>query len=328
MIGRRTFIAGLGTAAWPLMARGQQGDRVRRIGVLMSGDENDPLAKSERSAFTQALAGLGWTDGRNVLIEYRWGVVDVDRARRQAAELITLAPDVILASASPAVTGLQQVTRTVPIVFVNVIAPIGAGFVASLARPGGNTTGFTAFEYSLSGKWLEMLKQIAPRVTRVAVFRDPAISSGIGQFAVIQAVAPLFGVELTPYDTRDAGEIERAFTDIARRGIGGLIITGSTPAAMHRDLIVGLVARHRLPAIYYARYWATAGGMISYGPELVGGYRRAASYVDRILRGEKPADLPVQASSKYETVINLKTAKALGLTIPETLLATADGVIQ
>jgi putative ABC transport system substrate-binding protein len=263
-----------------------------------------------------------------VLIEYRWSVADVDRARKQAAELITLAPDVILASASAAVTGLQQVTRTVPIVFVNVIDPVGAGFVASLAQPGGNTTGFTVFEYGLSGKWLEMLKQIAPRMTRVAVFRDPAIPSGIGQFAVIQAVAPLFGVELSPYDTRDASEIEHAFTDIARRGIGGLIVTGSSTAAMHRDLIVGLVARHRLPAIYYDRNWVTAGGMISYGPDLVEGFRRAASYVDRILRGEKPAELPVQAPTAYGLVINLKTAKALGIEIPATMRALANEVIE
>jgi putative ABC transport system substrate-binding protein len=221
-----------------------------------------------------------------------------------------------------------SVTRTVPIVFVNVIDPVGAGFVASLARPGGNTTGFTVFEYGLSDKWLEMLKQIAPRVTRVAVFRDPGISSGIGQFAVIQAVAPLFGVELTPYDTRDAGEIERAFMGIARGGIGGVIVTGSSTAAMHRDLIVGLVARHRLPAIFYDHFWVTAGGMISYGPDLVEGYRRAAGYVDRILRGEKPTDLPVQAPTTYGLSINLKTAKALGIEIPATMRALANEVIE
>ena len=326
---RREFIAALGgAAAWPLAARAQQRERVRRIGVLMNWAADDPEGQARDTAFRQALQELGWTDGRNVLIEYRWGVVDVDRARKQAAELITLAPDVILASASPTVTGLQQVTRTVPIVFVGVIDPVGAGYVASLARPGGNTTGFTVFEYGLSGKWLEMLKQIAPRVTRVAVFRDPAISSGIGQFAVIQAVAPSFRVELTPYETREAGDIERAFTDIAHRGIGGLIVTGTSTASTHRDLIVGLVARHRLPAIYYARFWVTAGGMISYGPDFNDGFRRAASYVDRILKDEKPADLPVQAPTKYELLINLKTAKALGLDIPATMLARAEEVIE
>jgi putative ABC transport system substrate-binding protein len=231
--------------------------------MLMSGDENDPEWKARISAFTQALAGLGWTDGRNVLIESRWRVADVDRAGKEAAELIALAPDVILASASPAVTGLQQMTRTVPIGFVNVIDPVGAGFVGSLARPGGNTTGFTAFEYSLSGKWLEMLREIAPRVTQVSVFRDPAISSGIGQFAVIQAD-----------DTRDAGEIERAFTAIARGGIGGVIVAGSGTAQNNRNLIVGLVARYRLPAIHSDRSWVTAGAMVSYGPDLVEGFRR------------------------------------------------------
>jgi putative ABC transport system substrate-binding protein len=329
MTRRRDFIAALGgAAAWPLAARAQQSDRVRRIGVLMNLAADDPESQARLTAFRQALQELGWADGRNVLIEYRWSVADVDRARKQAADLIAMVPDVILATASPAVTGLQQVTRTVPIVFVSVIDPVGAGFVASLARPGGNTTGFALYEYSLSGKWLEMLKQIEPRVTRVAVFRDAAISSGIGQFAVIQAVAPLFGVELIPYDTHDAGEIEHAFTDIARRGIGGVIVTGSGPAAINRDLIIGLVSRHRLPAIYYSRYWVTAGGMISYGPDQVEGYRRAASYVDRILRGEKPSDLPVQAPTAYELVINLKTAKALGLTFPDKLLAIANEVIE
>jgi putative ABC transport system substrate-binding protein len=326
---RREFIAGLGGAAvWPLAAQAQQGERRRRIGFLMNFAADDPESQARLSAFRQALQELGWTDGRNVLIESRWNVADVDRARKEAAELIALAPDVILASASPAVTGLQQVTRTVPIVFVNVIAPIGAGFVASLARPGGNTTGFTAFEYSLSGKWLEMLREIAPRVTQLAVFRDPAISSGIGQFAVIQAVAPSFGVELTPYDTRDAGEIERAFTAIAGGGIGGVIVTGSGTAANNRNLIVGLVARYRLPAIHSDRSWVTAGAMVSYGSDLVEGFRRAASYVDRILRGEKPADLPVQNPTKYELVNNLKTAKALGIEFPSGLLVRADEVIQ
>jgi putative ABC transport system substrate-binding protein len=252
----------------------------------------------------------------------------VARARKPAAELIALAPDVILANASPAVTGLQELTRTVPIVFVNVIDPVGAGFVASLARPGGNTTGFTVFDYSISSKWLEMLKQIVPRVTRVAVFRDPTVSSGIGQFAVIQAVAPSFGVELTPYDTRDAGDIEGAFNDIAHRGIGGLIVTASSTAAINRDLVVGLVARHRLPAMYAFRFFVAAGGMISYGPDTIDPFRRAADYVDRILRGEKPAELPVQAPTTYGLAINLKTAKALGIEIPATMRALATEVIE
>jgi putative ABC transport system substrate-binding protein len=326
---RRSFIAGLGSAAvWPVVARAQQPDRVRRIGVLMNLEQDDPESQARLAAFRQALQELGWVDGRNMLMEYRWGAADVARARKLAAELIALAPEVILASASPTVAGLHEVTRTVPIVFANVIDAVGAGFVESMARPGGNVTGFTAFEYSISGKWLEMLKQIAPRVTRVAVLRDAAISSGIGQFAVIQAVAPSFGVELSPYDTRDAVEIERAFTAMGRGNIGGLIVTASSTATIHRDLIVGLVARHRLPAVYSGRIFVAAGGMISYGPEFTESYRRAAGYVDRILKGEKPAALPVQAPTKNELIINLKTAKALGLTIPETLLATADEVIQ
>jgi putative tryptophan/tyrosine transport system substrate-binding protein len=328
-MNRRRFIAGLGSAAaWPVAARAQQGDRVRRIGVLMNFAADDLESQTRLAAFRQALQQLGWTDGRNVMIEYRWSAVDVALAREMAAELIALAPDVIMGTGSPAVTGLQQVTHTVPIVFVNIIDPVGAGFVASLARPGGNTTGFTVFEYGISSKWLEMLKQIAPHLTRVAVFRDAAISSGIGQFAVIQAVAPSFGVELSPYDTRDPGEIERAFADIGQRGIGGLIVTASSPAANYRDLIVGLVARHRLPAIYAVRFFVTAGGMISYGPDFTEGYRRAATYVDRILRGEKAADLPVQASTTYGLAINLKTAKALGIEIPATMRALANEVIE
>jgi putative ABC transport system substrate-binding protein len=328
-VRRRDFIAGLGAvAAWPLVARAQQPQRMRRIGVLMNLEQDDPESQARLAAFRQALQELNWVDGRNILMEYRWGAADVARARKLAAELIALAPDVVLASASSTVAGLQEVTRTVPIVFVNVIDAVGAGFVESMARPGGNTTGFTLFEYSISGKWLEILKQIAPRVAQVAVLRDAAISSGIGQFAVIQAVAPSFGVELSPYDTRDAVEIERSFTAMGRGNIGGLIVTASSTATIHRDLIVGLVARHRLPAVYGNRSFVGAGGMISYGPELVESYRRAAGYVDRILKGEKPAALPVQAPTKNDLVINLKTAKALGLTIPETLLATADEVIQ
>ena len=326
---RRSFIAGLGSAAvWPVVARAQQPQRMRRIGVLMNLEQDDPESQARLAAFRQALQELNWVDGRNILMEYRWGAADVARARKLAAELIALAPDVVLASASPTVAGLQEVTRTVPIVFVNVIDAVGAGFVESMARPGGNTTGFTLFEYSISGKWLEILKQIAPRVTQVAVLRDAAISSGIGQFAVIQAVAPSFGVELSPYDTRDAVEIERSFTAMGRGNIGGLIVTASSTATIHRDLIVGLVARHRLPAVYSNRSYVAAGGMISYGPQFIESYRRAAGYVHRILKGENPAALPVQAPTKNDLVINLKTAKALGLTIPETLLATADEVIQ
>jgi putative ABC transport system substrate-binding protein len=263
-----------------------------------------------------------------VRIDTRWGAGDAERTRRYAVELLAFAPDVILASASPSVVALQQASRTVPIVFGSVIDPVGAGIVASLARPGGNATGFTAFEYSISGKWLELLKQIAPSVTRVAVLRDPAIASGIGQFAAIQAVAPSFGVELTPVDVRDAGEIERAIKAFERSPNGGLIVTGSPLAGTHRNLITTLADRYRLPAVYAFRYFVTVGGLLSYSPDTTDEFRRAAGYVDRILKGEKPADLPVQAPTKYELTINLKTAKALGLTIPQSLLATADEVIE
>jgi len=305
---RREFIAGLGSAAaWPMVAQAQQGDRVRRIGVLV-GLDDDPVSKAFVSAFTQALADLGWTDGRNVRIDYRWAAADADRSRTYAAELVALAPDVILASGSASVAGLLQTTRTVPIVFVNVIDPVGAGYVARLARPGGNVTGFTAFEYSLSGKWLELFKEIAPNLTRIAILRNPAIASGIGQFAAIQVMAPSsFGVELSPIDVRDAGEIERDVAAFARESDGGLIVTGSSSAAVHRELIVMLAARHRLPAVYPFRYFVTSGGLISYGPDPIDVFRRAAGYVDRILKGEKAADLPVQAPTKYELAINLKT---------------------
>ena len=271
---------------------------------------------------------MGWTDGRNVRIDIRWGAGDADRIRKYAAELVALAPDVILATGSAAVGPLLQATRTVPIVFVHVADPVGAGFVESLARPGGNATGFTTFEYGMSGKWLELLKEIAPGVTRAAVLRDPAIAAGIGQFGAIQSVAPSLGVEVSPVDVRDAGEIERAVAAFARAPNGGLIVTASALAIVHRDLIITLAARHKLPAVYFARYFVTGGGLISYGPDLVDQYRRAAGYVDRILKGEKPADLPVQAPTKYELVINLKTAKALGLDVPPTLLARADEVIE
>ena len=328
---RREFITLLGGAAatWPLAARAQQSERVRRIGVLVASAADDSQFQTWVGAFLQALEQLGWIDGRNVRIDIRWATANADDLRRHAAELAALAPDVIVAATGTATAApLLQATRTVPIVFVQVIDPVGAGFVESLARPGGNATGFTSFEYGLSGKWLELLKQIAPGVTRAAVLRDPAVASGIGQFAAIQAVAPSLGVELSPVDVRDAAEIERAVTAFARSGNGGLIVTASPVAARHRDLIVTLAARHRLPAVYGARHYVAGGGLISYGPDLIDQYRRAAGYVDRILKGEKPADLPVQAPTKFELVINLKTAKALGLDVPPTLLARADEVIE
>jgi putative ABC transport system substrate-binding protein len=327
---RREFITLLGgaAAAWPLRAGAQQGERVRRVGVLMNLAADDPESTARVTAFAQELQELGWTIGRNVQIDTRWAAADADLFRRYVAELVAAAPDVILAATSYAVAPLQQATRTVPIVFVNTVDPVGAGFVASLARPGTNATGFLLYEYGISGKWLELLKQIAPGVARVAVLRDPTATAGIGQFAAIQAVAPPFGVELTPVDVRDIGEVERAITAFARASDGGLIVTGSPAQAVHRRLIVALAARHKLPAVYPFRYMATDGGLISYGPNTIDQYRRAASYVDRILRGEKPADLPVQAPTKYELVINLKTAKALGLTVPDSLLARADEVIE
>jgi putative ABC transport system substrate-binding protein len=276
----------------------------------------------------QALQQLGWAEGRNLRIDTRWGGGDAERSRRYAAELVALAPDVILAAGASALAPLLLATRTVPIVFTIVADPVGAGFVDSLSRPGGNATGFLMFEYSLSGKWLEVLKQIAPGVTRAAVIRDPAISAGTGQFGVIQSVAASLGVEVSPVNVRDAVEIERAIAAFARSPNGGLIVTASALSAVHRDLIITLSARHKLPAVYYERYFVGAGGLISYGPDFVDQYRRAAGYVDRILKGEKPADLPVQAPTKYELVINLKTAKALGLTVPDAVLARADEVIE
>jgi putative ABC transport system substrate-binding protein len=326
-MNRRDFITLLGgAAAWPIGARAQE--RVRRIGVLMNIAADDPQAQSRIEAFLQGLQPLGWTVGRNLQIDVRWAAADADLFRRYATELVALAPDVILASTNSAVAPLQQATRTVPIVFAITVDPVGAGFVARLARPGGNTTGFSLYEYSISGKWLELLKQVAPGVTRAAVLRDPATAAGIGQFAAIQAVAPPFGVELSPVDVRDGGEIEQAVTAFAHEPNGGLIVTGSPSQAVHRKLIVSLAARHRLPAVYPFRYMATEGGLIAYGPEIIDQYRRAAQYVDRILNGEKPANLPVQAPTKYELVINLKTAKALGLDIPATVLARADEVIE
>ena len=301
---------------------------MRRIGVLQGLAENDPEGQARLGAFLQALQQLGWTDGRNIQILRRFTDGDADRARAYAAELVALAPDVVLTSGASTVGLMLQVSRTVPVVFVGAADPVGAGFVDSLARPGGNATGFTSYEYSMSGKWLELLKEIAPGVKRVAVLRDPAISAGTGQFGAIQTAAPSLGVELSPINVRDAAEIERAVTAFARSGNGGLIVTTSASVLAHRDLIITLAARHKLPAVYYARFYVTGGGLASYGPDYVDQYRRAAGYVDRILRGEKPADLPVQAPTRYELVINLKTAKALGLDVPATLLARADEVIE
>ena len=326
---RRQFIALFGGAAtWPVLVRAQQGERVRRIGVLMSLAADDPEDQARLAAFLQGLQEFGWAVGRNVRIETRWTRGNAADVRKYVAELIALTPDVILATGSAAVGPLLQVTRTLPIVFVTVPDPVGAGFVNSLARPGGNATGFTAFEYGLSGKWLELLKEIAPRVTHAAVIRDPAITAGIGQFAAIQSVAPSIGVEVSPVNVRDAGEIERAIKDFARTPNGGLILTGSALALVHRDLIVTLAAQYKLPAVYWTRTPVTGGGLVSYGVDIVDQYRQAAGYVDRILKGEQPADIPVQAPTKYELVINLKTAKALGLTVPPPLLARASELIE
>ena len=329
MSSRRKFIALIGgAAAWPLAARAQQGEPMRRIGALMSTAADDPEGQTRIAAFQQGLQQFGWTIGRNVRIDSRWPVGDSERTRRYAAELVALAPDVILATGSAAAAPLLQATRTVPVVFVIVPDPVGAGFVNSLARPGGNATGFIQFEYGISGKWLELLKQIAPGVTRAAILRDPAISAGIGQFGAIQAVAPSLGVEASPINVRAADEIERAVADFARAPNGGLIITGSALAIVHRHLIIALAAKHRLPAVYFQRTLVADGGLISYGADVLDQYRRAASYVARILKGEKPADLPVQTPTKYELVINLKTAKALSLEIPSSVLARADEVIE
>jgi putative ABC transport system substrate-binding protein len=327
---RRAFITLLGGAAagWPLAARAQQTGRMRRIGVLMNLAAEDPEAPRRRTAFVQALQQLGWAEGRNIEIEIRWGGGDVAHARGPAKELVASAPDVILAGASAATAALLEATRTTPIVFVNVTDPVSAGYVASLARPGGNATGFMFVDYGMGGKWLEMLKEIAPGVQRAVVIRDPALAVGIGQLASIQSAAASLRVDITPIDAREAKEIERAVDEFVRLGDGGLIVTASPAALVHRELIVGLAARHRLPAVYFLRSFISAGGLICYGPDPIDAYRRAGSYVDRILKGERPADLPVQAPTKYELVINLKTAKALGLTVPPTLLARADEVIE
>jgi ABC-type uncharacterized transport system substrate-binding protein len=327
---RREFITLLGcaSAAWPFAVRAQQRERMRRIGVLMNLAADDAQSMARISAFLQGLQQLGWTDGRNVMIDYRWGAGDPERIRKSATELLALAPDVILAIGAITVGPLQQLSRPVPIVFANVTDPVGAGIVASLARPGGNATGFINFEYGISAKWLELLKQIAPRMARAAVLRDPTIIASISQFAAIQSVAPSLGVELTPIDTRNAGDIERSIAAFAREPGSGLIVVTGTSAIVHRQLIIALAARDRLPAVYPFRYYVADGGLMSYGPDSIDFFRRAAGYVDRILKGEKPADLPVQAPVKYELAINLKTARALGLDVPPTLLARADEVIE
>jgi putative ABC transport system substrate-binding protein len=327
---RREFLGVLGGAAvaWPLIARAQQTERLRRIGVLLPAAANDAEFQVRLAAFHQELALLGWTIGSNVRIDMRWATTDAGEIRRHGAELVALAPDVILAMGTSTVGPLLQATRTVPIVFPYATDPVGSGFVDSLGRPGGNATGFMNFEFSLGGKWLELLKQLAPGVTRAAILRDATQGSGNSQFAAIQTVAPLLRMEVNPLNMRDAGEIERAVSAFARAPNGGLVLTASGLAALHRNLVVTLAARHKLPAVYYERYFVAAGGLISYGPNFVDQCRRAAGYVDRILKGEKPADLPVQAPTKYQLAINLKTAKTLGLDVPPALLARADEVIE
>ena len=327
---RREFITLVGgaAAAWPRAARAQQAERVRRIGILLPAAADDTVFQARVGAFLQALALLGWTIGRNVRIDTRWATTNAADIRRHAAELVALAPDVILATGDSTVPPLLQATRTVPIVFAQVPDPVANGFVASLAQPGGNATGFTIYEYGTSGKWLELLKEIAPNVTRVAVLRDPANPSQTAQFGAIQAVAPSLRLEVNPISLRDAGEVEQSVETFARSPNGGLIVTAGGAAVRHRDLIVTLAALHKLPAVYWERFFVAAGGLISYGADLIDQYRRAAGYVDRILKGEKPADLPVQAPTTYEMVINLKTAKALGLDIPASVLARADEVIE
>jgi len=328
-IRRREFIATVGgAAAWPLTAKAGQRERMRRIGVLLPAAADDAEFQDRVGAFLQALALLGWTIGRSVRIETRWAGASADDTRRHAAELAALAPDVILVYGARAVGAVLQATRTVPVVFPIATDPVGTGWVESLARPGGNATGFMSYEYSLSGKWLELLKEIAPSVTKVAVLRDATQVSTISQLAVIQAMAPSLRVEVNPVNMRDAGEVERAVAAFARSPNGGLILPGSALATLHRERIITLAARHRLPAVHNERYFVATGGLISYGPDQIDQFRRAAGYVDRILRGEKPADLPVQAPTKYELAINLKTAKALGLDIPATVYARADEVIE
>jgi putative ABC transport system substrate-binding protein len=330
---RRDFIkvlAGTGVLwSWPVVLRAQQSDRMRRIGVLIGGPAvDDPDMHARTEALTQALQQLGWIEGRNLQIDFRSSVGDTERSRKFAAELVALNPDLIVASGTLSVTPLLQTTRSVPIVFVNVADPVGAGIVNSLARPGGNATGFALFEYNLSAKWLELLKQIAPGVTRAAVLRDAATTVGVGQFAVIQSAAVSVGIDVSPINVHNADEIERAIAEFARTENGGLVVTAGGSVPVHRKLIISIAARYKLPAVYYRRLYVVDGGLISYGPDYIDQYQRAASYVDRILKGEKPADLPVQTPTKYELVVNLKTAKALGITVSPALLAQANEVIE
>jgi putative ABC transport system substrate-binding protein len=329
-VKRREFITLLGgaAAAWPLAARAQQRERMRRIGLLLNLGSDDQEGQTRNAAFLQALQELGWTVGRNIRIDYRWGAGNAELYRKHAADLVALAPDIILTNGTSTIGPVLQTTRTVPIVFVNVTDPVAGGFVESLARPGGNATGFASAEYGMAGKWLELLKQIAPHVKHAAVIRNPRVASGSGQFGAIQAVAPFLGMETNPIDARDAGDIERGITSLAGFSNAGLIVTANGATLVHRDLIIRLAAKFKLPAVYWQRVFATSGGLMSYGDDANDQYRRAADYVDRILKGEKPADLPVQAPTKFELAVNLKTAKALGLTIPDTLLATADEVIE
>jgi putative ABC transport system substrate-binding protein len=329
-VDRRSIITLLGgaAAAWPLAARAQQGERVRRIGVLMNLASGDPEGQDRVAAFMQGLQDAGWAVGRNVRIDYRWGAGDPNLFRKYAAELVALAPDVILAASGAPLPFLLEATRSIPIVFAQTADPVGSGYVASLAKPGGNATGFTQIDFSMTGKWLELLKQIAPSVTRAGVVRDSRDPAGLGQWGAIHAVAPLVGVDVSPINAHDSDEMQRAVTAFARSPNGGLVVTAGAPTSVHRATIVVLAARYRLPAVYPFRFHITAGGLISYGPDPIDQYRRAAGYVDRILKGEKPAELPVQAPTKYELVINLKTAKALGLEIPSSVLARVDEVIE
>ena len=330
---RREFIVYAGSAVaapqiWPLATRAQQSERVRRIGVLLQAVKSDPESQIRVKAFVKELEQFGWTEGRNLQLDYRWAGGNSDDIRKHAADLVALAPDVLVAAGSATVGALQQSTRTVPIVFATVGDPVGAGFVESLARPGGNITGFAVFEYAIGSKWLELLREISPRTTRVAVLRDPSVATGPGQFGAIQTAAPSLRMEISPVNMRDASEIGRALTAFAQSPNGGLIVSGTPLAQLHRNLIITLAARHKLPAVYFERFFVADGGLISYGADFVDQYRRAGGYVHRILNGEKPADLPVQAPTKYELVINLKTAKALGLTVPPSLLARADAIVE
>ena len=327
---RREFITlfGAAAAAWPVAARGQQRERLRRIGVLMNQAVDNPVSQARMNAFVQGLQQSGWADGANVRIDTRWAAADPERFRRYATELVALAPDVILADTSPSVVAVQQASRDVPLVFANVTDPVGQGFVASLARPGGNATGFSVYEYGLAPKWLELLKELTPGLQRVAVLRDAALVMVGGLLGAIQGVASAFGVEVSPLGVRDVGEIERGITGFADRSNGGIIVLTSPLTTLYREPIIALAAKHRLPAVYTLRFFVTDGGLVSYGPDPIDMFRRAAGYVDRILKGEKPADLPVQAPTKYELVINLKSAKALGLEVPPMLLARADEVIE